>query len=366
MTKSRFCIFCGEKPENKNKEHILPQWLIELTGDPSRVVDFGINYETGNTIRFSWSNLVAPSCSSCNSAYSDLEGKVKPLMESLIARQELTGADYITLLDWLDKVRIGLWLTYHFIQRNPTDIDPQFHINKRVASKDRMLAIYLMQTNNVGLNAFGAETLVFHRTPSCFALNVNNVAILNMSCDYLFARRCGFPAPKHQYLLLDGDNAGKLQFSGFSTSRHVMHPLITTPIFKPSVHLLQPIMQADTQGVFQGGYLGAENLFDSYLSEMTIFEKPNQGVLFSQKPASVEVLNGLDEVVEFQNVSKIEARTLYEILSQVYDLQNYCHMLVLPTSSDAEKLREHQETNKMLLRQNRCLKSELLQLYGRN
>src|ERR1044072_9455404 len=129
MTKSRFCVFCGKKPENKNKEHILPQWLIELTGDPCRVVNLGIDYETGKTIRFSWSNFVAPSCGDCNSEYSDLEGKVKPLIESLIGRQHLSGADYITLLDWLDKERIGLWLTYHFIQRNPTKINPQFHIN---------------------------------------------------------------------------------------------------------------------------------------------------------------------------------------------------------------------------------------------
>jgi len=364
MTKSRFCVFCGKKPENKNKEHILPQWLIELTGDPCRVVNFGMDYETGKTIRFSWSNFVAPSCSACNSEYSDLEGKVKPLIERLISRQHLTGAAYITLLDWLDKVRIGLWLTYHFIQKNPTKINPQFHINSRIASKDRMLAIYLMQTNTVGLNAFGAETLIFHRTPSCFALNVNNVAILNLSCDYLFSGRCGFPAPKHQNLLLDGDNAGKVQFSAFRTSRRVTHPLITTPIFKPSVHLFQPIMQADTQRMFQGGYLGAENLFDSYLSDMTIFERPNQGVLFSQQPAGVEVLNELEGMVEYQNVTKREARSLYEILAQVYDLQNYCHRLVSPMSSDAEILKQHQKTNKMLLNQNRLLKKEILQLYS--
>jgi hypothetical protein len=198
-----------------------------------------------------------------------------------------------------------------------------------------MLAIYLMQTNNVGLNAFGAETLIFHRTPSCFALNVNNVAILNLSCDYLFSGRCGFPAPKHQYLLLDGDNAGKVQFSGFRTSRRVMHPLITTPIFKPSVHLFQPIMQADTQRMFQGGYLGAENLFDSYLSEMTIFEKPNQGVLFSQKPAGVEVLNELEGMVEYENVTTREARELYEILKS--DLLNAANALRRNMSDDRER-----------------------------
>jgi hypothetical protein len=37
----KFCVFCGEKPENKNKEHIIPKWLIELTGNPNRQANFG-------------------------------------------------------------------------------------------------------------------------------------------------------------------------------------------------------------------------------------------------------------------------------------------------------------------------------------
>ena len=30
------CIFCGKKPSEKNREHIIPRWLIALTGDPKR------------------------------------------------------------------------------------------------------------------------------------------------------------------------------------------------------------------------------------------------------------------------------------------------------------------------------------------
>ncbi|MFC1794219.1 hypothetical protein ACFL3Q_11600, partial [Planctomycetota bacterium] len=189
MVPNRFCVFCGNRPENKNKEHILPQWLISLTGNPSRVVNFGLDYTNGKVINFSWSSFVAPACERCNSDYADLEGVAKYLLQKLITRKHLTGLEYISLLDWLDKVRIGLWLTYHMIQKNPTGISPSFHINSRIASKDRMLAVYLMQTENEGMNAFGVESLVFHRMPSCFVLNINNIAILNMSCDYLFSRR---------------------------------------------------------------------------------------------------------------------------------------------------------------------------------
>ena len=37
----RFCVFCGAKPNKKSREHIIPQWLIELTGDPQRQAVFG-------------------------------------------------------------------------------------------------------------------------------------------------------------------------------------------------------------------------------------------------------------------------------------------------------------------------------------
>ena len=31
---SKVCIFCGNPPSGKNKEHVIPQWLIRATGKP--------------------------------------------------------------------------------------------------------------------------------------------------------------------------------------------------------------------------------------------------------------------------------------------------------------------------------------------
>jgi hypothetical protein len=36
--KRRQCVFCGQATTKQTKEHILPQWLLKLTGDPSRLV----------------------------------------------------------------------------------------------------------------------------------------------------------------------------------------------------------------------------------------------------------------------------------------------------------------------------------------
>jgi hypothetical protein len=37
----KICVFCGEKPKSRNSEHVIPQWLIELTGNPKRIASFG-------------------------------------------------------------------------------------------------------------------------------------------------------------------------------------------------------------------------------------------------------------------------------------------------------------------------------------
>ena len=106
----RLCLFCGQPPKNQNLEHPLPMWLLEYTGDPSRVVQHSMDWKTGKPISFSFSSLRFPACEACNSAYGELEGEVKPVVLKTVAREALAPSEIVTLLDWLDKVRIGLWL----------------------------------------------------------------------------------------------------------------------------------------------------------------------------------------------------------------------------------------------------------------
>ena len=173
--RDRFCIFCGEDPVDKTDEHVLPQWLIRLTGKPNRVVNFGVNPLSGQQPRFDWSNFVFPACERCNGNFSGLERAAKPIVEKLIAREAATASEYVLLLDWLDKVRIGLWLGYSYLHRNPAGISPTFHINARVGHKDRMVAVYTIESELPGLNAHGVETLCFQIQPSCFSLRINSI-----------------------------------------------------------------------------------------------------------------------------------------------------------------------------------------------
>ena len=357
MASNQLCVFCGKRPEKKNREHILPKWLIKLTGSFSRVVNLGLDQD-GKAMTFSWSSFVAPACEMCNTEYGKLEGDAKPLVQKLIARKELIGTEYVRLLDWLDRTRICLWLAYHRLQKNPLGISPRFHIDSRIATKDRMLAIYLMQTDNKGMNLIGVESPVFHCMPSCFMLNLNNVAILNMSCDYLCAEGCGFPTPKVREWLLD--EGGMLAFDEFAASKRATHPVLNMQIFKPSICLYQPIMQRDVLGESGGTTADVHDASDEFLSRHTIPSSPHQGVLFRQNPLDVTVIADLDSPIPYAPVSMSEARPLYQLAAQTYDLQNYCLGLYNSKSSDGARLEGHNRVVTRLARLNRLRKGRII------
>lgn len=354
MTSNRFCVFCGSPPEKKNREHILPQWLLEFTGDPKRVVNFGTNFKNGKTIRFDWSNFCVPACESCNTEFADLEARAKAYVLRLVGREALSSIEYSDFMDWLDKVRVGIWIAYHFIQGNPTNIDPSFYIKTRICQKDRMIAIYPIAGDEVGLNAFGVESLVFHSQPSCFALRINDILILNMSSDYLFSARCGFPFPKTLYTTLDGDNPYLMHLSDFEITRRVKHPLLRKKIAKPSIHLYQPIMKRSTDDSFQSGYLGDYSSFDSYLAHHTMPPYPTgKGVLYFQHQDRVEPVLDVDQSIEFESIKYSESKPMHELVKQVYEFQNYIYEKYEFRAENSELLTSHMKRKKALIRWNK-------------
>jgi hypothetical protein len=354
ITRNKFCVFCGNFPEKKNREHVLPQWLLELTGNPTRVVDFGINYNDGRTIRFAWNNLCVPACASCNAEYSDLEAKAKSYIMTLLDRGALTSIEYSEFMDWIDKVRIGLWINYHLIQGNPTDIQPRFHIKTRTCQKDRMIAIYPNAGGEIGLNAYGVESLVFHRQPSCFGLRINDIFILNMSADYLFACRCGFPFPRNRFTTLDGENPYMMHLSDFDLTRRIKHPLIRRAIAKPSIHLYQPVMQKTNESRWQSGFLGNYCIFDSYLAKNTMPPYPSaKGILYFQHLDRVEPLFDVEKHIEFENIIGIHSKPMHVLIKQVYELQNFIYENEEFRAEDVELIRSHREIDKSLIKWNK-------------
>jgi len=60
-------------------------------------------------------------------------------MDKVLSDLKINSIEMNLLLDWFDKVRIGLWLMYFTLDNNWTDISPKFHIAKRIGQFDRFL-----------------------------------------------------------------------------------------------------------------------------------------------------------------------------------------------------------------------------------
>jgi hypothetical protein len=106
----KLCVFCGEKPKEKNAEHIIPKWLIELTGNPKRKANFGYQHDIETYPKrrtFSFDAFKFPSCASCNQKYAVHEATTKSIIEKMLVSDPLSASDINILLDWFDKVRVG-------------------------------------------------------------------------------------------------------------------------------------------------------------------------------------------------------------------------------------------------------------------
>src|SRR5258708_31907923 len=96
LSPKKICVFCGSAPESKTREHVIPQWLIKLTGDPKRMANFHVDWKKNPpTMRqFAFDQFTYPACDTCNSAFAKLEDATQGIMISLLASEELAEADF--------------------------------------------------------------------------------------------------------------------------------------------------------------------------------------------------------------------------------------------------------------------------------
>ncbi|QQS05570.1 MAG: hypothetical protein IPK50_01445 [Fibrobacterota bacterium] len=275
---AKYCIFCGNPPQNKNKEHVIPRWLIALTGDPKRSFFLGLDWytpeEKDRIKSFAFDQLTFPSCTVCNAAFSSLEEKAKEVMNKMLGNADLSGGEISLFFDWLDKVRIGLWLGMSQIHGNPANITPLFHIKKRMGLHDRMLILERTNYTEKRLLLAGIHTLSFMVTPSAFILVVNNLFITNISNQYLFSRRLGFPCLENVV------RTGESLFKGNPSlgSERIMSPIIRRKIAENGIELYQPIFKALNPHVntsdFETTFL-KENCYDLSKGLGAIFQNFN-------------------------------------------------------------------------------------------
>lgn len=196
-----YCVFCGKEPEDKTKEHVIPRWLMRLTGDERRNVFLGVRYSDGidniKIHKHSFSTYTAPACRACNSKFSELEDLAKSTIESILIEKPVSANEIEILLDWLDKVRIGLWLAGRMIGTNVfRAMQPKFHIADRIRWGDRWARLTLLpESVGNGLTYMGVGTPMFGCMPSVFTLRINRLVIQNASSPRILTRWLGLPYP---------------------------------------------------------------------------------------------------------------------------------------------------------------------------
>lgn len=263
MNMDKFCVFCGKKPQSKNREHIIPQWLIALTGDPNRDVYLGRKWASGNLEerRFSFKAFTLPACRDCNNSFSHLEDQVKPVVEAILCRAAVAEKQWDIFLDWLDKIRTGLWLAMIYLNENYRGLKPMFHITRRVGAKDRFVIVYeIVNDGDKGVGWAMTDSPLFHYMPSCFTMTINNFVFFNASCDFLLAFRFGFPYPTRVDFCSEGGQWVKLE----KGTERLKFPLIERKFKTGGMQLFQPMIPYN-QAFEEDG--SPANLLDFYDTE---------------------------------------------------------------------------------------------------
>ncbi len=330
---SRFCVFCGSKPDGKTKEHVIPRWLIEMTGNPKRQASFGFEKRAGGIEDriFAFDQFTFPACNVCNNEFADLEGQVKPIIETIITGGSITTEMLSICLDWFDKVRVGIWLGMIMLDKTHTNpelalkVEPHFHIKSRIGQFDRMLIIEKFKSDRKKLNMGGIESFSFQLAPTAFTLTINNVCFTNISTVFLASRRLGFPYPTHSFLHKDRDEMG---FNVVNGRNRIMNPIIRKNIRENGRIFIQPMFANDLSESHIEEYNSA------YVKDHSLDYKKGIGTIFEQRSRhNVEYSSG--ENITFNiDESLYEREFMIRSLVNIYEWQNWITSLHTPDVSD--------------------------------
>ena len=165
-------------------------------------------------------------------------------------------------MDWLDKVRVGLWLGYHQLDKNFEGIRPRFYVHHRIGRKDRLLVLASRADKRQLLSIIGPTTLAFRFVPSAFGLVINRLCLVNVSCDYLLARRLGFPYPPAPIISIAQQTPDYCEL-GRGLHR-VLRPIYTGPLHLDGAVFYQPMFPSEltwpARPFYEADYVKANSL----------------------------------------------------------------------------------------------------------
>ena len=185
MINRKKCPFCGKLfvGQKRNFEHVIPKWLVTEADLKSRQME--VNLESG-PLSVGMNSIGSKACATCNSKYAKLEDLAKIVFFKIRDGADLHSDDIDIFLDWLDKIRIGLWLWGLDISKQSSNVNPKFRIENRIGLKDRIVAIAKYPPGEAGKGLeFWGVTSTFFSTPCSFGFFANNIAIITISYEFL-------------------------------------------------------------------------------------------------------------------------------------------------------------------------------------
>lgn len=309
---AQFCVFCGKEPQGKNAEHVIPQWLMEMTGKKSRPCFLG-SMLNGKSIAFTAFKF--PACEECNSEFGRMEAAVKPLIVKVLDGQSLTAPEISLLLDWFDKVRVGLWLGELCITKRVDEFSPHMHIGSRVGLKDRMLVIDRAKPDEKRkqcLSFVGPCSESFLYSPSTFQLIINDHTFTSASEYGLVSRRVGFPYQDKMIFMDVEDVRPNTVIKG---TNRVLTPVVRdfTPYADQTV-IYQPM--------FKGMNLLAPDLYNTqYVLEHSLDADAGTGGIFYQRGGRPTAYLPADGKLNLS--PRVSNRDMLDTATHYYQLQNY-------------------------------------------
>lgn len=299
------CIFCGGEPQNKNKEHVIPQWLSKYLGR-YRDICYMPNI-TDKKIPFC--GLVFPACEKCNSDDSVLEVGAKKVVEKMMAGQSVTGAEINTLLDWFDKLRHGFWLGELMLSKKLDEIDPNFYINTRIGQKDRMLIIERFKDVGNGLGIL-ADALPGHKkSPNVMQFWFNDVVLTSVSVTGLVSNKLGFPCVSQ----IERVSRQIIEFELSPGRNKTTHPVVMNIDATDKTIIYQPIFKEYQDAPYYDVPYVKEHCYD--------FDNGLGGIFVQRHDNKIRYM-GKDDKVTL--VPKIQPKSAVEkSVNRVFEMQNY-------------------------------------------
>ena len=291
-------------------EHVISQWLSKLA---QRYHD--VCYQGVVDAKIPFCNLKFPACTECNSEFSKLESAAKHALVSVMESKPITGNQARILLDWFDKIRVGIWLSELILSKQLDEITPNFYIADRMGMKDRMLVIEQIGDKSTGLAYSGTGTRFFHDTPSAFQLIVNNWVFTNASEYGLVSGKLGFPYPQKMPLF---GKKQPIEIDILKGRGKTASPVIPTQSPTPFKTLIYQPMFRD----FVNEQVEKNPYHCDYVRNHSYDFANGVGGIFMQKNNNKMIYLGADESANLAPKPQ-PVQNLPNIVKQVYVLQNY-------------------------------------------